>query len=581
MARGDRDASALAGATIGCAIYTRKSSEEGLDQAFNSLDAQREACEAYITSQKQAGWRVLPLFYHDGGISGGTLERPALQRLLANISKGEIDIVVVYKVDRLTRSLTDFAKIVETFDQADVSFVSVTQQFNTTSSMGRLTLNMLLSFAQFEREVTRERIRDKIAASKKKGMWMAGLPPLGYDCHDRRLLVNEEEAKTVRHIFERYKSLGTVRSLKAELDRDGIISKRRTDRYGRSKGGRPFARGPLYHLLQNELYRGNIVHKGTVYPGQHVAIVPDEPWESVQCILKANRVARKAGNGRSTPSLLASRLFDDKGRPMSPSYTGKAHRRYRYYVSHNLVRGNTGQGVNKGWRLAAGEIEHIIETRLTAFLNDGQAIDDAIHPLMSEASERGWIIKMAREFANGWFDKTSDEKRQTLQLIVDRIDLISGGILITIKRSALLQAVAVSAEDDVAVPEGVDGATIEPTVPIQLQRTGQGTKLLLPGNNHSVDRQAEPAMLRLLAQAHNYRTLLPENQGNTIRQLANEVGVSSSYFSRIARLGFLAPSITQDLLQGCYPTDLTAKQLSLEIKLPTCWQAQQKALKLD
>ena len=236
---------------IRCAIYTRKSHEEGLEQDFNSLDAQREACEAYILSQKQEGWTCLPEMYDDGGLSGATLERPALKRLLADIEAARVDTVVVYKVDRLTRSLGDFAKIVEVFDQYDVTFVSVTQQFNTTTSMGRLTLNMLLSFAQFEREVTGERIRDKIAASKRKGMWMGGLPPLGYDVKDRKLVINDTEADTVRHIYRRYTDLGSVRTLQAELNRSGIKSKRRLNRYGRVTGGQPLARGALYHLLQN------------------------------------------------------------------------------------------------------------------------------------------------------------------------------------------------------------------------------------------------------------------------------------------------------------------------------------------
>ncbi len=254
-----------------CAIYTRKSTEEGLEQDFNSLDAQREACEAFIASQKHEGWVALPTQYDDGGYSGGTLERPALQRLLADIRGSKVDVVVVYKIDRLTRSLLDFAKIVEVFDAHGVSFVSVTQAFNTATSMGRLTLNVLLSFAQFEREVTGERIRDKIAASKKKGMWMGGYPPLGYDVKDRKLVVNEAEAETVRYIFRRYQELRSVRLLKEHLDAAGIVSKHRTAPDGRPYGGKPIARGALYHMLQNRIYRGEIVHKDQAYPGEHDA----------------------------------------------------------------------------------------------------------------------------------------------------------------------------------------------------------------------------------------------------------------------------------------------------------------------
>ena len=326
-------------AQIRCAIYTRKSSDEGLEQDFNSLDAQREACEAFITSQKHEGWVCLPEMYDDGGISGATMERPALKRLLEDIEARRIDTAVVYKVDRLTRSLGDFAKIVDVFDKHGVSFVSVTQAFNTTTSMGRLTLNMLLSFAQFEREVTGERIRDKIAASKKKGMWMGGLVPLGYVVNDRKLVINESEAKTVRHIYRRYAGLGSVRALKDELDSDGIVSKVRIDRYGRQTGGKPVARGALYLMLQNRIYRGEIVHRDKSYPGEHKAIVDDALWDEVQRKLVANRVDRAIGAEAAQPSLLAGLIYDDAGERMTPSHANKKGTRYRYYVSQKLIRG--------------------------------------------------------------------------------------------------------------------------------------------------------------------------------------------------------------------------------------------------
>src|SRR6202166_2152376 len=272
------------GRTLRCAVYTRKSSEEGLEQEFNSLHAQREACEAFIRSQRHEGWSCLPQAYDDGGRSGGNLERPALQQLLAEIREGKVDVVVVYKIDRLTRSLADFAKIVEIFDAKGVSFVSVTQQFNTTTSMGRLTLNVLLSFAQFEREVTGERIRDKIAASKKKGMWMGGMPPLGYRCRDHKLIVVPREAETVHRIFRRYAALGSVRLLQQELDAAGIRSKSWVSTTGRRWGGKPIARGALYMMLQNRLYRGEITHKGKSYPGQHPAIIEQPLWNEVQAV---------------------------------------------------------------------------------------------------------------------------------------------------------------------------------------------------------------------------------------------------------------------------------------------------------
>src|SRR5258708_25901660 len=285
-----------------CAIYTRKSSEEGLEQDFNSLHAQREACEAFIKSQASEGWKLIKTAYDDGGLSGGTMERPALLRLLADIGEGLIDVVVVYKVDRLTRALADFAKMVELFDARGISFVAVTQQFNTTTSMGRLTLNVLLSFAQFEREVTGERIRDKIAASKRKGMWMGGVPPLGYEIRERRLVVNPTEANTVRFIYERYLELGCVRQLSRELHERGIVSKVRISKKGVKSGGCRFSRGALYELLANPIHIGEIRHKQERYPGQHEAIVPRELWRRVQ-----QRLGVNADRGRqSSTSAIAS-----------------------------------------------------------------------------------------------------------------------------------------------------------------------------------------------------------------------------------------------------------------------------------
>jgi len=273
---------------IRCAVYTRKSSEEGLEQSFNSLHAQREACESYILSQRHEGWQLIPTGYDDGGFSGGTMERPALKKLMADIAAKRIDTVVVYKVDRLTRSLMDFARIVEQFDKQGISFVSVTQQFNTTTSMGRLTLNVLLSFAQFEREVTGERIRDKIAASKKKGMWMGGVVPIGYDLQDRHLLLHPEDAEQVRNIYRLYIEAGSVYKLQQVLEQKGIRSKKRVSRTGRASGGLPISRGALYELLQNRIYLGEITHKGISYPGKQPAIIDQKLWDQVQDQLKAN-----------------------------------------------------------------------------------------------------------------------------------------------------------------------------------------------------------------------------------------------------------------------------------------------------
>ena len=306
-----------------CAIYTRKSSEEGLEQDFNSLHAQREACEAYIASQKQEGWKPVPDTYDDGGFSGGSMERPALQALLADIGAGRIDVVVVYKVDRLTRSLTDFAKIVEVFDAQGVSFVSITQQFNTTSSMGRLTLNVLLSFAQFEREVTGERIRDKIAASKKKGLWMGGFVPIGYGANDRTLVVNEAEADKVREIFRLYLEHRCVRRVKAELDRLKLTTGRYVAKTGRVGGGVSFSRGHLYRILSNPIYAGDIEHKGARHPGQHPAIVDRKTWDAVQAMFRSNSQGHRTRSNAKEPSLLAGLLYDQHGNRFTPHPRGE------------------------------------------------------------------------------------------------------------------------------------------------------------------------------------------------------------------------------------------------------------------
>src|SRR5246500_4046528 len=315
------------------ASYARKSSEEGLEQSFNSLDAQREACHAYVLSQRQEGWRALETHYDDGGYSGGSMERPGLKRLLVDIESKKVDTVVVYKVDRLTRSLADFAKMVEAFDARGVSFVSVTQQFNTTSSMGRLTLNVLLSFAQFEREVTGERIRDKIAASKRKGMWMGGCIPLGYDLRDRRLVVNRPEVVTVKHIYERYLELGSVRLLRNDLKRREIVSKVRVSKNGVRSGGRQFSRGALYELLSNPIYLGEIRHKKERHPGQHQAIVSRELWEKVHRRLCDQAATHCERPTKAPPSPLAGKLFDENGEPLYVQGAVKGTRHYHYHVS--------------------------------------------------------------------------------------------------------------------------------------------------------------------------------------------------------------------------------------------------------
>jgi site-specific DNA recombinase len=341
-----------------CAIYTRKSTEHNLDLEFNSLDAQREACEAYIKSQAHEGWRLIPGRYDDGAFSGASLDRPALQQLLSEVRSGKIDIIVVYKVDRLTRSLADFAKLVELFDQHSVSFVSVTQSFNTTSSMGRLTLNVLLSFAQFEREVIGERVRDKIAASKRKGIWVGGPVSLGYASINKKLVVVPEEAETVRLIFGRYLEVGSIRTLVQELDRRGIRTKRQVGGNGQSRGGIRFGVGPLAHLLRNRFYIGEVVYRGKVHPGEHEPIVGQAVFEAVQAKLAASATARQL-RLKGSPAILAGRIFDDRGNRMTPTHTNKRGARYRYYVSHVLLQKRNDEAGSVS-RVPAPEIETLV-----------------------------------------------------------------------------------------------------------------------------------------------------------------------------------------------------------------------------
>src|SRR5712672_3712487 len=353
-----------------CAIYTRKSSEEGLEQSFNSLDAQREACQAFITSQRQEGWRALPAHYDDGGYSGGTLERPALQRLLKDVEEGKVDTIVVYKVDRLTRSLADFAKIVEALDARGVSFVSVTQQFNTTTSMGRLTLNVLLSFAQFEREVTGERIRDKIAASKQKGMWMGGWVPIGYDRKDRTLTINETEAGTVRTIFDLFLKLKNVQRVQAELARLKLTTKPYATPRGRAVGGLSFARGHLYKILSNPLYIGEIEHRGVRYPGQHPPLVDAATWDAVQAQLAANHHENRARTNAKSKSQLAGLIYDDAGNRLVSSHATKNGKRYRYYVTPEATGRSVATASVPKLRLPATMIDELLRVKLQSYLSD-------------------------------------------------------------------------------------------------------------------------------------------------------------------------------------------------------------------
>src|SRR5215471_7023453 len=417
-----------------CAVYTRKSSEEGLEQEFNSLSAQREACEAYIRSQQHEGWVLAKTHYDDGGFSGDNLERPALQHLLADVRAGRIDIVVVYKVDRLTRSLADFARLVEIFDAQRVSFVSVTQQFNTTSSMGRLTLNVLLSFAQFEREVTGERIRDKIAASKKKGMWMGGNVPLGYDADKRTLVINPAEAETVRRIFALYRELGCVRQVKDEADRLGLRTKRRRMANDAERGGTPFSRGHIYRLLSNPIYLGQIAHQGQLYPGQHQPLIDDEMWTAVQTQLATGARNHRRRTKSAEPSLLAGLLVDAHGERLIPSHAVKKGRRYRYYISATRVP-EAAEDPIQVWRLPAREIEDcVISVLIDALTNPASLLDRLDIADLPSHQMRRLLARTARFAAT--LGSSHRDRAKVIRGLVERVIVDEKRIVVAMRRSA-------------------------------------------------------------------------------------------------------------------------------------------------
>lgn len=554
-----------------CAVYTRKSSEEGLEQEFNSLDAQREACEAFVASQRHEGWRLSPARFDDGGFSGGTMDRPALQRLLAAIGAGEVDVVVVYKVDRLTRALSDFARIVEQFDRHRVSFVSVTQAFNTTTSMGRLTLNVLLSFAQFEREVTGERIRDKIAASKKKGMWMGGQPPLGYDVKDRKLVPNETEAATVRHIFRRYVELRSVRELKAELDAAGIISKVRKAADGSLYGGKSISRGALYQMLSNRIYRGDVVHNSEVYSGEHAAIVDDALFSEAQSNLADNRVERTRGVGVAEPSLLAGMVYDSSGERLTPSHSVKKGVRYRYYVTNHLMSGAKTE--NRGLRIPAPALEQLTREHVRQFLDDPAEILDVFSDY--DAADQRRISEHAAEAAGRWPELLTSDVRLALLAFVRRIEVLPDRIDIRINRSKLIKWLAGSM-GDLTAPSGSvdrDDSDTVVSVPARLKQRGNELRFVIDGAPDDVP--AEPSLIRLIARAQVVRNRLIVDRAS-VDDVAREESLTASYVTRLLRISFLAPDIVTGILAGRY-RDLTARKLMADTRYPLDWSKQREA----
>jgi site-specific DNA recombinase len=559
-----------------CAVYTRKSSEEGLEQAFNSLHAQREACEAYIKSQRHEGWTCLAQHYDDGGLSGATMDRPALQQLLADIQAGKVDAVVTYKVDRLTRSLADFAKIVEIFDVKGVSFVSVTQQFNTTTSMGRLTLNVLLSFAQFEREVTGERIRDKIAASKKKGMWMGGMPPLGYRASDHKLIVIESEAETVRHIFRRYAALASVRLLQQELEAHGVRSKRWTSTAGRRWGGRPIVRGALYRMLQNRIYRGEIVHKDQHYPGEHMPIVDEPLWDEVQVKLAANAVEHRNGEKMKNASLLAGLLFDGQGHRMTPTHAIKKGTRYRYYVSRPLISESRADAPD-GLRTPAGDIEQLVINRIGQLLSEPAKVFEALAPHVETAARQRQMLHRAAELAANWPALKSRQLRPMLAALIRRIIVHIDRVDILLRPSRL--AALLRDQLPGRRPQQVPRMMRSSRLSCRSQRVGFGIRMVID-ETASPGRAArpDPKLIKLIARAHLLNNKLAEGSDEHLADLAQRQKLTSSYFTRVLRLTYLAPDITRAILEGRHPQDLTARKLLALSRLPLTWPEQRRIL---
>jgi DNA invertase Pin-like site-specific DNA recombinase len=552
-----------------CAIYTRKSSEEGLEQEFNSLAAQREACEAFIRSQRNEGWILAKTRYDDGGFSGGNLERPALQHLIADVRAGRIDIVVVYKVDRLTRSLADFARLVELFDAEDVSFVSVTQQFNTTSSMGRLTLNVLLSFAQFEREVTGERIRDKIAASKKKGMWMGGNVPLGYDADERTLVINPAEAETVRRIFALYGELGCVRRVKEEADRLGLRTKCRTTANGIKRGGKPFSRGHLYTLLSNPIYTGQIAHKTELYPGQHPALIVDESWSAVRDQLAANTSDYRRKAKAAEPSLLAGLLVDARGERFTPSHAVKKGRRYRYYISTALIS-DAGTDRARGWRLAAREIEEAVIRILTDALTSPASLVERFGAAGLHSNQIRRLLARAVRLA-AVLDGSAGERAKLVRELVEKIIVDEKTITLKLRRGPLLGGDVPSCASD----EPSD-STIELKAAVAFTRRGAETKLVLPGlaqQKHSSRR--DPALFKAIGRGRAWFEELATGHAKSLQELAKRDGISRRYIRRLVGLAFLSPELVEAILQGRQPVELTATRLT-ELDLPLDWSEQHK-----
>ena len=527
---------------VRCVIYTRKSSEDGLEQDFNSLDAQREACEAYIASQRHEGWELLPDGYDDGGISGGHMDRPALQRLMEQVDAKQVDQIVVYKIDRLTRSLADFAKLVDRLDEAGASFVSVTQSFNTSTSMGRLTLNVLLSFAQFEREVTAERIRDKIAASKRKGLWMGGNVPLGYDPDGRTLKINASEEKVIQTIYDLYEEHGSMNKVRENAEQLGLRSKQCRLADGSQRGGNLMSRGQLHHILTNPIYAGRIRHKGQVFDGQHPSIIDPDRWEQLQQRLSGQSAKARNTKQHRDPSPLAGKIVDESGQKLTPSHTKKGNRRYRYYISQKLVTGiSHADAKQRTWRIPATQLEEPI----------AEAVQKHIHALR---------VRCADQTITGGEDASIDsttafEAIKTITIKPGLLDVQLDAIQVQM----LLGNRAVPKSDDVQI-----------ALPFTERRRGVEIKLIVEGAT-----AVDATLMRNIANANHWYKRIKE--GATFDDISAETGTSKRRIQQMTHLAFLSPDIVRRITQGKQPLGLTSDWL-LRHGMPTDWDAQRKRI---
>jgi DNA invertase Pin-like site-specific DNA recombinase len=535
---------------IRCAIYTRKSSEEGLEQSFNSLHAQREACEAYIRSQKHEGWQVIPTHYDHGGFSGGNMERPALKHLMADIEAGKVNTVVVYKVDRLTRSLADFAKIIEKLDSKQVSFVSVTQQFNTTTSMGRLTLNVLLSFAQFEREVTGERIRDKIAASKKKGMWMGGHPPLGYNVRDRKLHIVEAEADTVRTIFAEFLRLGNVNLLRDWMRENNV----------RSKEGNFSSRGSVYQMLRNPIYAGLIRHNENTYPGQHKAILERETWDKTQALLTENRQGTRRKARATKVSLFTGMLFDAAGNLYTPTHANKNGRRYRYYTSQAVIRKREESDLPT--RIPVHDLEAAVVGRILQLLLAPAELL-GLKSDFAKPGERAQLIARAAAFATSWKSCSTAEQEQFVKAILDRVIIHPAYVEIRVNIGSFIRHFAVRSTRRGAVAPV--SSTEKPQiisfeVAFRHVSNGQAVRLVV-GGDQSAPKSSKLAMLKAIARARLWYEQLVSGKAESLQEIGRLHNVSIQYVKHIFRLAFLSPGSVESIVYSKFRSDLTLGHL--------------------